>query len=236
MAHYTNQYGQPIGQPLDWQERPFPQRESFVGQYCRLEPFSMANHADALFAAYSQAKDDRDWTYMAVGPFNTMQDWLKNAALMEGSRDPLHFTVIDLQTDKPVGSLALMRIEPRHGVVEVGHVAFSPLLKQTRMATEAHYLLMRYVFAQLGYRRYEWKCDSCNEPSRRAALRLGFSYEGEFRQAIGYKGRSRDTSWFSVIDGEWPQVKNAFERWLNRDNFGADGKQHEKLEALRIHE
>ena len=233
MSQHTNQYGQPVGQSLDWQERPYPQREIFIGQSCRLEPFSVAKHADALFEAYSLAEDGRDWTYMFVGPFTHKQAWLESAAQMESSRDPLHFAVIDLQTERAVGSLALMRIEPQHGVIEVGHVAFSPLLKQTRMATEAHYLLMRYAFEQLGYRRYEWKCDSCNAPSRRAAARLGFRYEGEFRQAIVYKGRTRDTCWFSIIDSEWPQVKSGFERWLHSENFTPQGEQREKLEALR---
>lgn len=234
MTQLTNQYGQPVGQPLaDWQPRSLPQRQIFNGNYCRLEPFSVAHHSDDLFMAYSLAPDGRDWTYMFAGPFSDRQQWQVHADQLEASRDPLHFAVIDLHSSKAVGSLALMRIEPAHGVVEVGHVAFSPLLKQTSMATEAHYLLMRYAFEQLGYRRYEWKCDSLNASSRRAAQRLGFHYEGEFRQAIVYKGRSRDTCWFSIIDSEWPQVKNGFERWLAKDNFTSDGQQRAQLEALR---
>jgi RimJ/RimL family protein N-acetyltransferase len=234
MTQLTNQYGQPVGQPLaDWQPRPFPQRETFNGNYCRLEPFSVAHHANDLFAACSLVPDGRDWTYKHAGPFSDPQQWQVYAGQLEASRDPLHFAVIDLQSGKAVGSLALMRIEPAHGVVEVGHVTFSPLLKQTTMATEAHFLLMRYAFEQLGYRRYEWKCDSLNAPSRRAAQRLGFRHEGEFRQAMVYKGRTRDTSWFSIIDGEWPQIKSGFERWLAKDNFTLDGKQRAQLEALR---
>ena len=234
MSPTTNEYGQPVGQPLtDWQPRPLPQRETLAGRYCRLEPLSVAQHAAALFDAYRLAQDGRDWTYLFAGPFRDEADFLRYAQQMETSRDPLHFAVIDLERGRAVGTLALMRIAPEHGVIEVGHVAFSPLLKQTRQATEAHFLLMRYAFEQLGYRRYEWKCDSLNAPSRRAAARLGFQYEGEFRQAIVYRGRTRDTSWFSIIDSEWPQVKRGAERWLAAENFDADGRQRAALDALR---
>ena len=147
--------------------------------------------------------------------------------------DPIHFAVIDQQTDQPIGSLALMRIDAKNGVVEVGHVHFSPLLSRPAMATEAHWLLMHYVFATLGYRRYEWKCNSLNEPSRRAALRLGFQYEGRFRQALVIKGHNRDTDWFSIIDSEWPQIDRAMRQWLAADNFSADGQQLRTLESFR---
>ncbi|RPE04458.1 N-acetyltransferase [Candidatus Pantoea deserta] len=234
MSHTTNEYGQPIGEPLpDWQPRALPQPDVLEGRYCRLEPLSVAQHGEALFAAWALAEDGRDWTYLFAGPFHSKAEFMAYAQQMENSRDPLHFAVIDRESGRALGTLALMRIEPKHGVMEVGHVTFSPLLKQTRMATEAHFLLMRYAFDQLGYRRYEWKCDSLNAPSRRAAARLGFQYEGEFRQAIVYRGRTRDTSWFSIIDSEWPQVKQGFERWLAADNFSADGQQKHKLEALR---
>lgn len=234
MSQHLNHYGQPVGQPLpDWQPRPLPQHQVFTGQSCRLEPFSATRHGEALSDAWALAEDGRDWTYMFMGPFDDPQAWQDYIRQLEASRDPLHFAVIDLATGEAVGSLSLMRIQPEHGVMEVGHVAFSPRLKQTRMATEAHFLLMQYAFETLGYRRYEWKCDSCNAPSRRAAARLGFQYEGDFRQAIVYKGRSRDTSWFSIIDREWPQVKSGLQRWLAEENFTADGQQREKLEALR---
>lgn len=234
MTGSVNCFGQPVGFPLDnWQSRPFPQPLSFQGRTCYLVPFDAGQHAAALYEAYAQAADGRDWTYMFTGPFASEVDYLTLAQQMMQSRDPLHFTVIDGKNRKPVGTLALMRIVPEHGVMEVGHVAFSPLLQRTVMATEAHYLLMRYAFDVLGYRRYEWKCDSCNQPSRRAALRLGFQFEGIFRQAAVYKGRSRDTSWFSVIDSDWPQVKQGFERWLAEDNFTAEGAQREKLEIMR---
>lgn len=234
MSQLRNAYGQPVGEPLPhWQPRPLPQHRVFQGDYCRLEPMNAEQHASDLYEAYSQAEDARDWTYVFAGPFDSKAAWLDYARRMTDSSDPLHFAVIDCQTGRAAGTLALMRIEPAHGVTEVGHVAFSPLLKRTRMASEAHFLLMQYAFEQLGYRRYEWKCDSLNAPSRRAALRLGFHYEGDFRQAIVYRGRTRDTSWFSIIDSEWPQVKNGFRRWLAAENFGADGQQREKLETLR---
>ncbi|MEB6535350.1 GNAT family N-acetyltransferase [Pantoea stewartii] len=234
MAQHLNQYGQPVGQSMpDWQSRSLPQREIFQGQVCRLEPFSVAAHGAALWQAWSLAEDGRDWTYLSDGPFDDEAAWLAHARTMEASRDPLHFSVVDRKTDRAVGTLSLMRIDAANGVMEVGFVTFSRLLRQTRMATEAHFLLMRYAFEQLGYRRYEWKCDSCNLPSRRAALRLGFQFEGDFRQARIYKGRTRDTSWFSIIDSEWPQVKAGFERWLAETNFTREGQQREKLETLR---
>ncbi len=147
--------------------------------------------------------------------------------------DPIHFAVVDQQRGTAVGSLALMRIDATHGVVELGHVHFSPLLSRTAMATEAHWLLMQYVFETLGYRRYEWKCNSLNTPSGRAARRLGFQYEGRFRQALVSKGHNRDTDWFSVIDGEWPQLDSAMRQWLAADNFTADGQQRRPLESFR---
>lgn len=234
MTQHINEYGQPIGAPLpEWQPRQWPCYEVFAGQYCRLEPLSAERHGRELYTAYAQANDGRDWTYMFSAPFADEETYLAYVKSIEQGRDPMHFAVIDMQSQRAVGTLALMRIDANNGAVEVGHVAFSPLLKQTCMATEAHYLLMRYAFDQLGYRRYEWKCDSCNQPSRKAALRLGFQFEGIFRQAIVYKGRNRDTCWFSMIDAEWPQLKQAFERWLAVENFDADGTQRAKLEALR---
>jgi len=234
MSQHYNDWGQPLGAAMpDWQPCPRPQGEVLNGDYCRLEPLDAARHGRELFAAYAMAGDGRDWTWLPVEPFDDEAQYLAFATACQHSTDYVHFAVIDQQTNRAVGTLALMRIEPGHGVMEVGYVVFSPLLKQTRMATEAHYLLMCYAFDRLGYRRYEWKCDSCNQPSRQAALRLGFQYEGTFRQMMVYKGRSRDTCWFSIIDSEWPQVKAGFERWLAADNFTPDGTQRRKLDALR---
>ncbi len=204
-----------------------------VGRYCRLEPVSVQRHANDLFAAYQQAPDDRDWTYLVHCRPDTPQDFNTYLAKLEKSEDPLNFTIIDAATNQAVGTAALLRIEPAHGVIEVGGITFSPLLKQTRAATESMYLMMRRAFDELGYRRYEWKCDSLNAPSRAAALRYGFIFEGIFRQALVYKGRSRDTAWFSITDAEWPRIRAAFEAWLDPTNFNAGGKQKQPLSHLR---
>lgn len=228
-----NQFGQLIGDALpDWQPRPRPQRVVQEGRFCRLEPLSL-RHADALFAAYRQAADTRSWTWLLREPENTVEEYRQWIASVEALQDPLHFAVVDKHSGQPVGSLALMRIDPNNGVMEVGHVHFSPLLSGTPASTEAQWLLMRYAFETLGYRRYEWKCNSLNEPSRNAALRLGFQYEGRFRQALVIKGHNRDTDWFSIIDAEWPGLDRAFQAWLAADNFSADGKQRRPLAAFR---
>ncbi|HEX4502842.1 MAG TPA: GNAT family protein [Scandinavium sp.] len=229
----NNQFGQPVGDALpDWQPRPHPRRETLEGRLCRLEPLN-EKHAGALFAAYQLAEDTRAWTWLLREPDNDVESytaWVKSIVALQ---DPIHFTVIDKQSGQPVGTLALMRIDSKNGVIEVGHVHFSPLLSRTAMATEAQWLLMRYAFDTLGYRRYEWKCNSHNEPSRRAALRMGFQYEGCFRQALVIKGHNRDTHWFSIIDQEWPEVDKAMQKWLAADNFDTDGKQRTSLESWR---
>lgn len=228
-----NQFGQPVGDELiDWQPRPHPQRIELNGRYCSLTPLR-PQHAAALFATYQLAEDTRSWTWLLREPDANVEEytaWVESVCELS---DPMHFTVIDNQTQVPVGTLALMRIDPKNGVIEVGHVNFSPLLSRTPMSTEAQYLLMRYVFETLGYRRFEWKCNSLNEPSRRAALRLGFQYEGRFRQALVVKGHNRDTDWFSIIDNEWKALDRAFQNWLAADNFSADGKQIKTLENWR---
>jgi RimJ/RimL family protein N-acetyltransferase len=229
-----NEYAQPIGQPMpDWTTRPAPIRVTLEGRFCRLEPLSSDRHADDLYSAYSLAADARDWTYMPVGPFGRKEDYRKYVATATQGDDPMHYAVIDLTNGKAVGALALMRQDPTNGVVEVGHVAFSPWLQQTPLASEAQFLLMAYVFEGLGYRRYEWKCDSLNAPSRSAAQRLGFTFEGIFRQAVVYKGRSRDTAWYSITDSEWPEIGKAFRAWLEPDNFDAYGRQRRSLSDIR---
>jgi RimJ/RimL family protein N-acetyltransferase len=230
----TNEYQQPIGEAVnDWSTRERPARIVIEGKHCRLEPVDVERHLDDLFEAYSAADDGRDWTYLFSEPFTDIDVFKRYLTQVAASPDPLHYTVIDTARNKAVGTLALMRIEPVHGVIEVGSVTFSPLLKQTRISTEAQYLLMRYAFDDLKYRRYEWKCDSLNAPSRKTAQRLGFEFEGIFRQAIVYKGRNRDTAWYAIIDRDWPRIKQAFERWLSDDNFDADGKQRASLATLR---
>src|SRR5207237_109447 len=168
--------------------------------------------------------------YMTFGPFDRRDDYRDHVVTATQADDPLHYAVVDLRSGTAVGTLSLMRQDPSNGVVEVGNIAFSPLLKQTPVSTEAQFLLMSYAFDELGYRRYEWKCDSLNAPSRRAAQRLGFTFEGIFRQAVVYKQRSRDTAWFSVIDREWPALRAAFDAWLTPGNFDAQGEQRTRLQ------
>jgi RimJ/RimL family protein N-acetyltransferase len=203
-----------------------------LGRYCRLEPVEQRHEAE-LFAAYMEAPDGRDWTYLFSERPENAADFRAYLAKLEKSEDPLHFTIVDTEAGKCVGTAALMRIEPTHGVIEVGSITFAPRLKKTRAATESMYLMMRRAFDELGYRRYEWKCDSLNAPSRVAAARYGFTFEGIFRKAIVYKGRSRDTAWFSITADEWPRVRAAFEAWLDPVNFDNQGNQKRRLAELR---
>jgi len=233
MSEHRNKFGQPIGGPLPgWTPRPRPPRTPMEGRFCRVAPLDPARHGDDLFAAYCADPDGRIWTYMPAGPFPSesgFRDWLVERAALE---DPLVFAILEAGTGRALGLASLMRIDPPSGVIEVGGIAFSPALQRTPMATEAMYLMMRRAFAELGYRRYEWKCDALNAPSRAAARRLGFRYEGTFRQAMVIKGRNRDTAWFSITDGEWPAVQRALERWLAPANFDARGQQRESLSRL----
>lgn len=230
MTGITNEYQQPVGNSLpDWKPCPRPERITLQGRYCHLEPLSRT-HTDDLWAAWSTAKDSRGWTYLSIGPFSGKQQFSEFIETAAQSNDPLHYAVVD-NSGKAVGTLSLMRIDPANGVVEVGFVMYTSLLQRTVQATEAHYLLMKYAF-ELGYRRYEWKCDSLNGPSRHAAIRLGFRYEGLFRQAVVYKQRTRDTAWFSILDSEWPQIKLAFETWLSAENM-PEGVQQQGLTQIR---
>jgi RimJ/RimL family protein N-acetyltransferase len=201
------------------------------GRYCDLRRLDPAV-ADALFDAYSLDDDDREWTYLPYGPFadrEAFRDWMRTAAV---SSDYTLFTIHSGHNRVPTGIAGYLRVMPASGSIEVGHLRYSRLLKRTRASTEAMYLMMKHAF-DLGYRRYEWKCDALNEPSRRAALRLGFSFEGVFRQATVYKGRTRDTAWFSVIDREWPALQQAFEVWLDPSNFDGEGRQRFPLRGVR---
>jgi RimJ/RimL family protein N-acetyltransferase len=234
MSEHRNRYDQPIGPPVaGWTEAPRPPRLALHGSYCRLEPVDLQRHAADLFLAYMDAPDARDWTYLWAERPETLTLFQEYFARLADSDDPLHYTIIDTETAKPVGTAALMRIDPANGVIEVGSIAYSPRMKRTRAGTEAMYLLMRLVFDDLGYRRYEWKCDSLNGPSRRAAQRYGFTFEGIFRKAVVYKARSRDTAWYSIIAEEWPRIRAAFETWLEPKNFDAEGRQKRSLEAVR---
>jgi RimJ/RimL family protein N-acetyltransferase len=229
---HTSEPGDPIGTPLPagWTAPPRPVRAVMQGRLVRLEPLALA-HAEALHEANLQDREGRNWTYMVYGPFDSLgayRDWVGEVA---GEDDPMFYTIVRQQDGQPVGVASYMRIAPDAGSIEVGHINFSPLLQRTPGATEAMVLMMKWAF-EAGYRRYEWKCDALNAPSRRAALRLGLSYEGVFRQATNYKGRNRDTAWYAAIDAEWPQLEAAFATWLDPANFDAAGKQRQSLSAL----
>lgn len=234
MSARSNDLGQPIGDPVQgWVARPRPTRSAMAGRTVRLEPLTAAEHARSLFDAVSEDAEGRMWTYLAVGPFGAdragFEKWI---AQCETSEDPLFYAVVEQASGRCLGYASYLRIDPAVGVIEVGHITMSPALQRTVMATETMYLMMARVFDELGYRRYEWKCDSLNAPSRIAAGRLGFQYEGLFRQATLYKDRNRDTAWFSILDTEWPALKAAFTRWLDPTNFDAEGRQRESLSDL----
>ncbi|MBS1180369.1 MAG: ribosomal-protein-L7/L12-serine acetyltransferase [Proteobacteria bacterium] len=225
--------GDPVGPVVEgWAPRPRPSRTVLEGRTVRLEPLSVT-HVPDLFAAYSTDLSGRMWTYLSVGPFACEADLAAWVALIIPSEDPVFFAAVDKASGRAVGIVSYLRIDPVNGSIEVGWVTWSPLMQRSAISTEAHYLLMKNAFDGLGYRRYEWKCNALNAPSMKAAERLGFTYEGTFRQSVIVKGRNRDTAWFSVIDGEWPAVGAAFDAWLRPDNFDAKGRQIRRLEDLR---
>ena len=228
----VNAFGQPIGPRVEgWTSRPYPERRLIEGHVCRLEPVDPASHADRLFQAFAEASDGRDWTYLPDEYPTDLAAYRTIIAERAASRDPLHFAIV--VDGAPSGTVALMRIDPANGVIEIGHVVFARRLQRTRAGTEAIALLMRHAFDDLGYRRVEWKCDVLNAPSRRAAARYGFTFEGVFRKAVVVKGRSRDTAWFSAIDDEWPLLRDAFKAWLAPGNFDEAGHQIRSLEMIR---
>jgi RimJ/RimL family protein N-acetyltransferase len=211
-----------------WQPPPHPDFAPMEGRLVRLEPLA-ASHVGELHAA--NRADDAIWDWMSCGPFASEADYAAWVAAVAGRPDPMFFAVIDRASGRAQGVASWLRIDPANGVIEVGNIAFAPVLQRTPAATEAMFLMMARVFA-LGYRRYEWKCNALNLPSRRAAQRFGFSYEGIFRQAVVVKGRNRDTAWFAMIDSEWPRLRAAFETWLAPENFDAEGRQKRRLSAL----
>jgi RimJ/RimL family protein N-acetyltransferase len=230
---YTNHIGQPIGHPVpNWTRRRRPLATPLVGHWCRLEPLDPARHADDLYDAISADEQGGMWTYVPHGPFGDLASfraWVNESA---GREDPLVFAIVGQEHGRAVGLAAFQKVNPQAGSIEVGHIAFSPALQGTTAATEAMVLMMATVFDELGYRRYEWQCDALNARSRRAALRLGFTYEGTFRQATVVKGNSRDTVWLSIIDTEWPRLAAAYSRWLSPDNFDGEGHQRTSLSDL----
>jgi RimJ/RimL family protein N-acetyltransferase len=233
MTQRRNKLGQALGNAIEnWQVPPVPPQTQMQGRVCRLEPVDSECHGRELYEAFIRDGDKGNWTYLGIGPFDDFEsfdNWIRGIASWE---DPLFHAVIDVTTHRAVGVASYLRINPQDGVIEVGHIHFSPLLQRTTLATEAMYLMMKRVFDELGYRRYEWKCDSLNEPSRKAALRLGYTFEGIFRQATMYKGRNRDTAWYAIIDKDWPVIRSAYESWLDPGNFDARGNQVSSLNDL----
>ena len=203
------------------------------GRFCRLEALEADRHAAALFAANTEDKEGRNWTYLPYGPFERFEDYHEWLVRYSHGDDPIFFAVIARDSGEAAGVASYMRIEPAIGCLEVGGINFSSRLQRRPAATEAMYLMMRRVFDELGYRRYEWKCDALNPPSRSAAQRLGFTFEGIFRQATIYKGRNRDTASYSIIDREWPALKRAFPQWLAPANFDETGRQKRSLGLFR---
>lgn len=216
-----------------WTPRPHPQRTVMEGRVARLEPFEPDEHAAGLHAAYSEDVEGVLWAYRAEGPFPDAAAFRAYAERAMCGDDPLFHVIRSRATGEILGAAAFMRITPAHGVIEVGTVSFSPRLRRSTIATEAMYLMARRAFDELGYRRYEWKCDARNLASRAAAARLGFRFEGTFRQHMVQRGRNRDTCWFSIIDTEWPAVKAAFEAWLDPSNFDGENRQIASLASFR---
>lgn len=223
----------PIGEPVEARPAARPERRPIDGRHVILEPFSVADHAAELFEGSAGAANEPLWAYLAQGPFPDLASFTEYCAAAATRDDPLLFAIRDKQSGRTVGHATFMRIVPADRVVEVGNILYTPALQRTAGATEAMYLMARHAFDDLGYRRYEWKCNALNAPSRRAALRLGFAYEGLFRQHMIIKGRNRDTAWFSMLDHEWPERKAAFEAWLDPTNFDPDGRQRRTLESFR---
>lgn len=223
-----NEFGQPIGLPLpEWPPRPMPAATVLTGRYCRLEPLDFQSHGGDLLEAF--ADSPQLWTYMAVGPMESLSHWQET--IDEACIDANRAAYAVVANDRAMGTLSLITSSAENGVTEIGWVAFSPALQRTREATEASALLLRYVFDELGYRRCEWKCDLLNAPSRAAAERLGFRFEGVFRQAVVYRGRNRDTCWLSMLDSEWPGNREALDSWLLPENFDSEGRQLRPLRA-----
>jgi RimJ/RimL family protein N-acetyltransferase len=231
MSPGRNALGQPVGVEVpDWAARPSPSVRELAGRYCRLEKLSAERHARELFTAFSHDADGAMWTYMPYGPFaseDALCTWLTGFA---SASDPYPFAIV---AEGVVGFGAYLRIDHAHGVIEIGHLAYAPALQRTRASTEAAFLLVDHAF-ELGYRRVEWKCNSLNAASNAAARRLGFTYEGTFRQARVDKGRNRDTAWYGMIDSDWPALREGLLAWLDPANFDGEGRQKAPLAAFRF--
>jgi len=224
----------PVGAAVDKVPARLPDERALFGRWVTMEPVSEARHGQDLWQSFAHS-DPAGWlwTYMGYGPFASEAVFRQWLAGREASVDPHFYAIVPRETGKPAGMASLMRITPEHGVIEIGHIWLSPRLQQTREATDALFVLMRHALDELGYRRLEWKCDALNAASRRAALRLGFTFEGIFRQHMVVKGRNRDTAWYAILDQEWPRLRAAFQAWLSDANFSPDGRQLKALAAFR---
>ena len=223
----------PLGQPLpDWLPRQLPPLAAMNGRYCRVEPIDSTRHSEALYAAYVTDREGRLWTYLPWGPYSGPEELCARIDVVRDSGVRPEYALIDLASGKPFGQASYLNIDPAAGSIEVGGIVYAPEFQRGIAATEAMYLMMRCVFDELGYRRYAWQCNSLNARSRAAATRLGFTFEGVWRQANVHKGRNRDTAWFSILDSEWPGIKTAFERWLAPENFDAEARQKMRLSVL----
>lgn len=225
--------GLPIGPRVDAGRRPVPARTVLTGTHVRLEPVDAERHGASLWEETHGPGQDARWQYLFEAPFADRAAFLAYLAAKAQPSDPLCFAIVRITDGRAVGMASLMRTAPEHACTEVGGIVYGASLERTIGATEAQYLLMRYVFDELGYRRYEWKCNALNAPSRAAALRLGFRYEGIFRQHMIIRGRSRDTAWYAVIDQDWPRLREAFQAWLAPGNFDDQGRQRRALSSLR---
>ena len=223
MTERINEHDQPIGASLvGWNGADHPGHRGMQGQYAKLVSLDALTHTQDLFNAFRKDTTGKIWTYNGNGPYNTstgLQAWLSEVSGIDAQP---FYAVVDLHDGKPKGVASFLRIQPQHGVIEIGSITFASSLQRTRVATEAIYLMMKRALGELGYRRLEWKCDALNAPSRAAADRFGFSFDGIFEQAVIYKGRNRDTAWYSLLDRDWPPVGRGFERWLSPENFGDD--------------
>ena len=217
----------------NWAPCALPPLMPMGGKHAVLHPIVDDQYFDDLWSAYSADKEGVIWAYLPYGPFENKIDFLAFAKSLYLGKDPMFHALVDVKTDKAVGVASLMRINEAHGVIEVGHICYAPIAQRTAMTTEAMYLFGCRVFDELGYRRFEWKCNAANQASCRAAERFGFSFEGTFRQALVVKGKNRDTAWFSIIDSEWPKLKLVYEAWLADENFDENGKQKRSLGDLK---
>ncbi|MDJ0613321.1 MAG: GNAT family protein [Rhizobiaceae bacterium] len=217
----------------DWKGCERPHRKVFEGRFVRLEPLDVDKHGDGLFEAATAGDADERFRWLTETTPQTREEFQSWLERVQVSEDPMYFAVIDLKTGKVAGRQTMMRMDPANGVAEIGHIHWGPLIQKTPATTEAYYLFASHVFDELGYRRFEWKCNNRNEPSKDAALRYGMTAEGVHRQLMVVKGENRDTAWYSLLDYEWPKAGEAMRLWLDPENFDANGKQIRRLEEIR---